>query len=178
MVFLTFLKFSLKFREQIPCREAASNALRGKKLGFNVALLLFFGYFWVFFLCFLFFFCFGVLLVYSLYAQGHLYAFLILFRFRNNSASPQKESKKTHNTQSPHNTANTVEAPIKQPKLALKLSQPNKRPNSPEIPNNPPKKQPPNPKPKPTEAGKHKNLGSLREGIAESIYRRQMGFAF
>jgi hypothetical protein len=28
MVFLTFLKFSLKFREQIPCREAASNALR------------------------------------------------------------------------------------------------------------------------------------------------------
>jgi hypothetical protein len=27
-VFLTFLKFSLKFREQIPCREAASNALR------------------------------------------------------------------------------------------------------------------------------------------------------
>jgi hypothetical protein len=27
MVFLTFLKFSLKFREQIPCREAASNAL-------------------------------------------------------------------------------------------------------------------------------------------------------
>jgi len=25
--FLTFLKFSLKFREQIPCREAASNAL-------------------------------------------------------------------------------------------------------------------------------------------------------
>jgi hypothetical protein len=129
MVFLTFLKFSLKFREQIPCREAASNALRGKKLGFNVALLLFFGYFRVFFLCFLFFFCFGVLLVYSLYAQGHLYAFLILFRFRNNSASPQKESKKTHNTQSPHNTANTVEAPIKQPKLALKLSQPNKRPN-------------------------------------------------
>jgi hypothetical protein len=27
MVFLTFLKFFLKFREQIPCREAASNAL-------------------------------------------------------------------------------------------------------------------------------------------------------
>jgi hypothetical protein len=27
MVFLTFLKFSLKFREQIHCREAASNAL-------------------------------------------------------------------------------------------------------------------------------------------------------
>jgi hypothetical protein len=28
MVFLTFLNFFLKFREQIPCREAASNALR------------------------------------------------------------------------------------------------------------------------------------------------------
>jgi hypothetical protein len=28
MVFLTFLKFFLKFREQIHCREAASNALR------------------------------------------------------------------------------------------------------------------------------------------------------
>jgi hypothetical protein len=27
MIFLTFLKFSLKFREQIPCREVASNAL-------------------------------------------------------------------------------------------------------------------------------------------------------
>jgi hypothetical protein len=30
MVFLTFLKFSLKFREQILCREAASNALSGR----------------------------------------------------------------------------------------------------------------------------------------------------
>jgi hypothetical protein len=27
MVFLTFLKFSLKFREQIHCKEAATNAL-------------------------------------------------------------------------------------------------------------------------------------------------------
>jgi len=48
--------------------------------------------------CFLFFFCFDVLLVYSLYAQGCLYAFLILFRFRNNPASLQKEPKKTHTT--------------------------------------------------------------------------------
>jgi hypothetical protein len=31
MVFLTFLEFSLKFREQIHCREAASNALRKMK---------------------------------------------------------------------------------------------------------------------------------------------------
>jgi len=31
MVFLTFLKFSLKFREQIPRKEAASNALSGGK---------------------------------------------------------------------------------------------------------------------------------------------------
>jgi hypothetical protein len=33
-----------------------------------------------------------------LYAQGCLYAFLILFRFRNNPASLQKEPKKTHTT--------------------------------------------------------------------------------
>jgi hypothetical protein len=34
MIFFTFLKFFLKFREQIPCRETTSNALTIGKLGF------------------------------------------------------------------------------------------------------------------------------------------------